>query len=116
MARTPLWAAAVGSILVLGCRPIGNDKEEYAKIQIKNLTASCQQYFLVNGDWPLTLDALISSQPAGGAPLIAADDLIDSWGQPYQYDSAGPKNDGTKPDIWTQSPRGRVIANWPDGR
>src|SRR5262252_7737858 len=114
MARTLLWVVAVGSILVLGCRQTGESKEQLAKFQIKNLTASCEQYLLVNGDWPPSLDALAAPQPAGGAPLIFLDDLLDSWGQRYKYDPAGPRNDGTKPDIWTQSPRGRVIANWPD--
>jgi hypothetical protein len=116
MSRTPLWAVAVGSILVLGCRPLVNEKEQWAKIQIKHLMVCCEQYFLANGDWPPSLDVLVAPQPAGGKPLILTEDLIDSWGQPYQYDPTRPRNGGMRPDIWAQSPRGRVIGNWPSGR
>jgi hypothetical protein len=30
--------------------------------------------------------------------------LLDPWGRPYQYDPAGPKNGGKRPDIWSLGP------------
>ncbi len=32
----------------------------------------------------------------------------------YQYDAAGKKNGGTKPDIWTETPDKKIIGNWPE--
>jgi hypothetical protein len=39
--------------------------------------------------------------------------LLDPWGKKYKYD-AGKKNNGEKPDIWTETPDKKIIANWPD--
>lgn len=39
--------------------------------------------------------------------------LVGPWKKPYKYDAAGPKNNGTKPDIWAVTPKGTIIGNWP---
>jgi hypothetical protein len=85
-----------------------------ARIQVEALSSGVEQYKLMNdGNAPPSLQDLTQPQPnAGGTPITAADKLIDPWGKPYQYDPAGPKNNGTKPDVWTQAPDGTVIGNW----
>ncbi len=44
--------------------------------------------------------------------MVNAEELIDPWKKPYQYDPAGPKNKGSKPDLWTATPEKKVIGNW----
>jgi hypothetical protein len=82
---------------------------------VKRLTDCCQHFREINGDWPQSLDALAAPQPKGGAAFVFPDDLIGPWGHPFQYDPAGPKNHGEQPDIWTVTPQGKVIGNWPGG-
>jgi hypothetical protein len=47
---------------------------------------------------------------------VAASDLVDHWGKPYQYNAQGANNGGLKPDIWTTTPRGIQVGNWPASR
>ena len=66
-------------------------------------------YLLKNGEYPKSLKALTE----GDRPLLkGADSLLDPWKKPYQYEVAGPKNKGEKPDIWTVTPDNVVIGNW----
>ena len=52
----------------------------------------------------------------GGPYLDNPDALIDPWGNTYQYDPVGPRNNGVRPDTWTVNPRdGTLIGNWPPG-
>ena len=109
MVRTPLLAVL---LILTGCRPEGTSKIDDARFRIIVLTGICQQYKLQNGDWPASLDVLALPPPRGGQPFVSASDLTDEWGHPYQYDPAGPKNGGEKPDIWTETPQGKVLGNW----
>jgi hypothetical protein len=103
-------------LILTGCRPDGISKADFARARVQVLTLICQHYKSQNGDWPLSLDALALPQPKGGNPFVVASDLTDEWSHPYQYDAAGPKNGGEKPDIWTETPQGKVLGNWPGGR
>jgi hypothetical protein len=87
-------------------------KRDKARVDVKALADAVAAYHVNNGNPPQALQDL--SQPdAGGKVIVAADALTDPWGKPYQYDPAGPKHNGEKPDVWTQAPDGTVIGNWP---
>lgn len=83
--------------------------------QLRTLTQACETYHLNNAAWPPSLDALAKKQPNGGAPIIEEKTLLDPWGKPYNYDPAGPKNNGLTADIWVKLPDGGVLGNWRGG-
>jgi general secretion pathway protein G len=87
-----------------------------AKIKVKQLTQHADAWRLGNGDqYPPSLEALVQDQPNGGRPFALPEELMDPWGKPYQYDPSGGRNGGMKPDIFTVTPRGVTIGNWPGG-
>jgi hypothetical protein len=79
-----------------------------AKVQIKLIDSAIQLYQLNTDQVPKSLKALTE----GDKPALKPEALIDPWGKPYQYDPAGPKNKGKKPDVWTVTPGKKVIGNW----
>jgi general secretion pathway protein G len=108
-----LVLAGVGSIFVFGY--LEDAKKNRATIDIQNLTQRAKEYEAKCGERPQTLDNLLSP-PNGMKPLIdSATALIDPWGQQYQYDPQGSRNNGLKPDIWTTTQDGETIGNWPGG-
>ncbi len=89
------------------------EKECADLAQTKLLTAACETYKVNHGDWPPNLDALTDKSPSSGMAIVEKDMLFaktKTWEQ-YQYDPTGPRNGGTKPDIWVDTPRG-PIGNW----
>jgi hypothetical protein len=38
---------------------------------------------------------------------------INRWAKPYQYEAIGIRNGGAQPNIWTATPDGKQIGNWP---
>src|SRR5688572_28849365 len=76
------------------------EKVNLAKIEVKALTAACEQYYAGNREFPKTLKALTLTQPNGGGPFFGAEKLLDPWKNPYQYDPKGPKNGAKMPDVW----------------
>jgi hypothetical protein len=89
-----------------------DDKRSAAKAQAKVLTQALEGYRITHGKWPPSLAALLQQDEEGGPWVKNPSDLIDPWGQPYQYNAAGPHNNGRQPDIWADSPSGPV-GNWP---
>ncbi len=78
------------------------------------LTQASQAYFIKNREWPQSLADLLKKDGNGVGPYLENKDaLLDPWMKPFQYDPAGPKNKGLKPDIWTVTPEKVVIGNWP---
>lgn len=64
------------------------------------------------GMWPPSLDALLVRDENGYGPYIkSVEDITDPWGNIYQYDASGSNNGGMQPDIWCDSPFGK-ICNW----
>jgi hypothetical protein len=93
--------------------PHGTSQKDTALTQVKALGQSCDAFFVKNGKFPGTLNDLLAKDD-GGIPVIGDPSmLIDPWGQQYQYDAAGPKNNGIRADVWTVSPDGQTIGNWP---
>ena len=104
----------VGAAFADPPKPQNEDaKIDAAKRQLRALTESCKVYKLKYGDFPEKLDQLVN--PPQGKPFLEKKDaLVDPWGKKYEYDAAGKKNDGLRPDIWTVTPGKKEIGNWPD--
>jgi hypothetical protein len=79
-----------------------------AKAQIKVIETAIQYHQTQTRRLPKHLKELTE----GGAPAMLPRGIIDPWKKPYQYDAAGPKNKGKKPDVWTVTPDKKVIGNW----
>jgi hypothetical protein len=90
------------------------EKERVAQVQVKTLTVAAQVYFINNASWPRSLTDLARPQPNGGKKFVDANALVDPWGKPYQYDPKGRRNEGDHPDVWTVTPGGKTIGNWPE--
>lgn len=108
--------AGIGGFFLLGA--LKESQESIAETQCRGaLTQACQQYYVKhNGEFPQSLVQLTQRDNIGGPYLESADALTDPWGHPYQYDASGPKNNGTKPDIWTVVPNSnpqKKVGNWP---
>jgi hypothetical protein len=93
-------------------------QEDIAESQIRgSLTHACEAYRIKHGgEFPQILAQLTQRDALGGPYLESPDALTDPWGHPYQYDASGPKNNGTKPDIWTVVPNSnpqKKVGNWP---
>jgi prepilin-type N-terminal cleavage/methylation domain-containing protein len=103
--------AGIGGFFLMGA--LIESQESIAETQARGpLTNACQQYFLKRKHWPESLQVLLVKDDQGGPYLDDPNALKDPWGQNYQYDQSGAKNNGTKPDIWT-SYQGKMIGNWP---
>jgi hypothetical protein len=111
-----LMILPLGFLLLFG-EPIRREKSDdgRAKSKVLLLTAAVDAYSLQRGKFPPSLEALLQGDEDGAPLLTDPEDLLDPWGQPFQYDPAGPNNGGRRPDVWTDGPRGR-IGNWPGGR
>jgi hypothetical protein len=83
------------------------------RAQLQHLTERVGAYKLNNGEYPESLQALLQPQPRGGLPFLDKPaQIVDPWGAPFKYDRSGPNNGGKRPDIWSDSPKGKV-GNWP---
>jgi hypothetical protein len=117
-------AAIVCGVMIVGVggyfltAPVGYTTTDLARSYAKGpLTQACDRYFDRFGRFPDNLAALTVHEEGRGPFVEGPDALIDPWGQPFQYDSLGPKNGGRRPDIWTVNPReGTIIGNWPKNR
>jgi general secretion pathway protein G len=105
--------AGTGGFYLMGA--LGGARKDLALTQAKGaLTQACQSYSLShNGQFPDSLETLLTPDAKGGPWLEDRDALKDPWGQPWTYDRAGSNNNGRKPDISTKAPDGSVIGNWP---
>jgi hypothetical protein len=102
------------SFLGLGSA-LADAKNDLAQTQAKEtLTKACQTYALKHdGKFPNSLEDLLRKDGRGGPYLDDRDALLDPWGIRFQYDRAGPRNSGRRPDIWTRTPDGVEIGNCP---
>ena len=105
-----LVLASVATISIF--RYLDDANKSKAHLDLKALTESCKGYKLKNGDFPDSLDQLLTP-PDGGKPYLETrESLIDPWGQPYRYDKSGANNGGLRPDIYCTTPDGETIGNW----
>jgi general secretion pathway protein G len=107
--------AGVSSIYVF--RYLEDAKEGAAKGGIKTIETACKAFEIKVGNAPGSLAELLNP-PGGGKPYLenGQEALLDPWKKPYAYDASGGHNGGQKPDIWTTTPDGRTIGNWPGGQ
>jgi len=89
-----------------------NSKVSRAKIDCEGLSTQLEAYKLTNGDYPTSIEALAQPSATGGA-MVPADKLRDPWGKVYQFDPTGAMNGGNKADVFTVSPKGQRIGNFP---
>jgi hypothetical protein len=90
-------------------KKLGREKITIAQYKIALLDQAVNAYRVKNEKVPETLEALTE----GDKPIVEKTALKDAWGKAFQYDPKGPKNKGTKPDIWTVDPEGKTtIGNW----
>lgn len=101
----------LGTTYVL--RSLDDARKDTARIGAKNLESAAMKYEVKFGNRPDNLQQLVQP-PDGGKPYIEAEGLRDPWGNTYQYDPAGGRNASLKPDVWTVSPDGVTIGNWPN--
>jgi len=83
-----------------------------AKMDVEGLSRLVDTYKLKHYDYPASLEALTQSTGDSG-PYCSPDKLRDPWGKMYQIDPAGPRNAGQRADIYTTTPKGAIIGNFP---
>src|SRR5262245_4017551 len=98
-----LLALAVALVVVVKFA-LGDPAVEEARATIRLLTRAAQAYEVRYGERPPSLE-LVRTPPDGAGPgSVEPVSLLDPWGREYQYDPAGPRNDGRKPDVWSRGP------------
>jgi hypothetical protein len=87
-----------------------------AKEGTLKLAGAIEAYKLNNGNYPAAIKDLAAKQPLGGAALLKAEELIDPWCRPYEFDVKGLKNNGGCVDVWSRGPDPKdpkaMIGNW----
>ena len=107
-----LILAGAGGLTVM--KYLDDAKQSRATADIKTLSTAVQAFQIKNGSPPSSLAELAQPPAEGGRPYIETQELLrDPWGNAYQYSADGPKNNGIKPDIWTITPDGKTIGNFP---
>jgi type II secretory pathway pseudopilin PulG len=87
-------------------------RRDIAKAQIRGtLVPAVERYrtdqeYNPEGALPSSLDDLVNSPKAG----LKADQLIDPWGQPFQFSEQS--SHGNEYDVWSQGGGGRPVGNW----
>jgi hypothetical protein len=81
---------------------------EITKAQLNLLDKAIEVYRLKNGEFPKKLKLLVD------ASLVEAKAILDPWGKEFEYEPAGKRNAGKKPDIWAVGPDKKMIGNWPE--
>jgi general secretion pathway protein G len=93
--------------------PHGDTKKGAARVNAQTIAKACDLYKLKNGNYPVNLEVLLQVGANGDGPYLADPKvLIDPWGNPYQYDPAGPQNRGIRADVWAVGPDGQKYGNW----
>jgi general secretion pathway protein G len=75
------------------------------------LGMAIQEYEMMNGTYPSSLDALLDSSKQGYPFLSKQVVPKDPWGNPYNYAAPGSHNPYGY-DLSCTSPKGKVINNW----
>jgi len=84
-----------------------------ADLGVRQLSIQCLHYSILFDKFPENLEDLLT--PPCGKALIESDDLKDPWGNTYQYDAKGKhQKNRARPDVWTVTPAGRTLGNWPE--
>ena len=109
-----LVVVIIGILAGIGLPKLGG-KSDQAKIaqaqgNISMLEVAIQEYEILNGDYPTTLDSLLDESKGG--PFLAKKKIpSDPWGKPYVYSVPG-ANNTHRFDLSCTSLKGISINNW----
>ncbi len=88
----------------------GGGQEQAAKTWVNSTgEAYVTSYFARVGNYPKTLADL--KNPTNGISPLKRADLLDPWGNEYDYKYPGINNPNGF-DLWTITPDGEVLGNW----
>ena len=85
-----------------------------AKADIKSIETAAFSFKTKNAEhrWPQSIEELTQRDADGNPPPIPnPEDVISPWGKQYVLDPSCQRNNGSKPDIYCESPLG-VVCNW----
>ena len=85
-------------------------KISQAKSNITALGMAIQEYEMMNGDYPSSLDGLLD-ESKGGPYMEKKSIPSDPWEKPFIYAAPGSHNNHTF-DLSCTSPKGTVVNNW----
>jgi type II secretory pathway pseudopilin PulG len=112
------WFPVVLFAFLLGCTGTyqlpGKTKEGTAQNQAKMIELALIAYHEDHGHYPDAGNLKVLTQRlADGGPYLSADGLVDPWGKPFQVDFSGATyHKGSKPDVFTTTPTGKVVGNF----
>jgi general secretion pathway protein G len=95
-----------------------NQKIGNAKTSAGLISTACDMYFLDHQQYPPNLQALLIKDGDGKGPYLKnRDELLDPWGNVFQYDATGILQPCIGacthvPDVFCVLPDGRMIGNW----
>jgi len=78
-----------------------------AKLDIKKLETAISSFNAKHGQYPETLQQLTQPDEFGNNPVLSAQDLLDPWGRPYNYQPAQMTQRGV-PMISSGGPNGNL--------
>ncbi len=85
-------------------------KISQAKSNIVALSMAIQEYEMMNGDYPSSLDQLLDESKGG--PFMEKKAIpTDPWDKPFVYAAPGSHNNHSF-DLSCTSPKGTVVNNW----
>ena len=85
-------------------------KISQAKSNIVGLGMAIQEFEMMNGDYPSSLDQLLD-ESKGGPYMEKKAIPTDPWDKPFIYAAPGSHNNHTF-DLSCTSPKGTVVNNW----
>ena len=85
-------------------------KISQAKSNITSLSMAIQEFEMINGNYPSSLDQLLDESKGG--PFMEKKAIPkDPWDKPFTYTTPGSHNNHSF-DISCTSPKGTVVNNW----
>jgi len=81
-----------------------------AKSNIVALSMAIQEFEMMNGDYPSSLEQLLD-ESKGGPYMEKKSIPTDPWDKPFTYTAPGSHNSHTF-DLSCTSPKGTVVNNW----
>ena len=106
--------AGIGGFFIF--RAYNDSQRDVARINIQNIADACMQYSMKLGNkLPPDLDTLTRKSERGYGPYLEQKDLIDPWGNRYQYQPRQTQQSGTRAEIWTEKD-GVKISNLEDSQ
>ena len=114
--------AGLGGYYFIG--QLQESKVSSAKVQARTSATAVESYMVDHSSYPATLEALLVRSELGKGPYLKSrDNILDPWGNIYQYDPSGQRNTQAGatvvvPDIYAVVPdgSGRQVGNWSDNK